>query len=196
VALLSACASTTTVRVRPGTAEETRGVQQALVPLLGVLDPPLALDCPIGLGIVPAREINAGVALAKAKSGCQSLALVITEGTFRRLTLDMLRAILAHELGHVRLGHLEARRAHGEIHTVFTRAFERAQEVEADRFAVALLRKLEPRYPGSCIALVYVLALLTEQPAGPNRWLATHPSPERRADTARAGCDGSTALQP
>jgi len=29
----------------------------------------------------------------------------------RRLPLDMLRAVLAHELGHVQLGHLEARRA-------------------------------------------------------------------------------------
>ena len=188
MALLSACAPPSTVRARPATADETRGVEQALRPLLGVLDPPLVLDCPIGLAIVPAREINAGVALAQMKTGCQSLALVITEGTFRRLTLDMLRAILAHELGHVRLGHLEARRERGATPAVlrpFTVSFDRAQEAEADRFAVRLLRRLEPRQPGACVALVYVLAQLAEQPG----WLSSHPSPDRRAESVLAGCN-------
>ena len=178
------------MRVRPATTDETRGVQQALVPLLGVLDPPLVLDCPIGLGIAPGREINAGIALAKMKTGCQSLALVVTEGTLRRVTLDMLRAILAHELAHVRLGHLEARRERGATPGVlrpFTVSFDRAQEAEADRFAVSLLRRLEPRQPGACVALVYVLAQLAEQPG----WLATHPSPDRRAESVLAECNAS-----
>jgi Zn-dependent protease with chaperone function len=188
LALLSACASTSPVHVRPATPDETRGVQQALVPLLGALEPPLAVDCPIGLGIVPAREINAGVALAQTKSGCQSLALVVTEGTLRRLTLEMLRAILAHELGHVRLGHLQARRERGATPAVlrpFTVSFDRAQEADADRFAVGLLRRLEPRQPGACVALVYVLAQLADQPG----WLSTHPSPDRGAEGVLAGCN-------
>jgi len=176
-----------------------RTLAQAVRPLLEELDfgiPKGPGDCRVGLVILASTAINAGAGPGSAKTPCTLFTLGVSDGALKRLSVDMLRAMLAHELGHVRLGHFETRRAHGEIHTVFTRAFERAQEVEADRFAVALLRKLEPRYPGSCIALVYVLALLTEQPAGPNRWLATHPSPERRADTARAGCDGSTALQP
>ena len=41
----------------------------------------------------------------------------------------------------------------------FTVSFDRAQEADADRFAVSLLRRLEPRQPGACVALVYVLAL-------------------------------------
>ena len=186
--LLAGCASTSRMTVRPATPEETRGVQQALVPLVGALDPPLALDCPIGLGIVPARAINAGIGLATTKSGCQSLALVVTEGTLRKLPLDMLRAILAHELGHLRLGHLEARRERGPTPAVlrpFTVSFDRAQEAEADRFAVALLRRLEPRQPGACVALVYVLAQLADQPG----WLSTHPSPDRRAESVLAGCN-------
>jgi Zn-dependent protease with chaperone function len=186
--LLAACASTSSVPVRPATAEEARGVQQALVPLLTALDPPMVVDCPIGLGIVPARAINAGIGLAPAKNGCQSLTIVVTEGTLRRLTLDMLRAILAHELGHVRLGHLEARRERGTTSAVlrpFTVSFDRAQEAEADRFAVSLLRRLEPRQPGACLALVYVLAQLAEQPG----WLSTHPSPDRRAESVLAGCN-------
>ncbi|HEU5194357.1 MAG TPA: M48 family metalloprotease [Methylomirabilota bacterium] len=186
--LLAACASTSSVPVRPATAEETRGVEQALVPLLGALDPPMVIDCPIGLGIVPARAINAGIGLAPAKNGCQSFTLVVTEGSLRRLTLDMLRAALAHELGHVRLGHLEARRERGTTRAVlrpFTVSFDRAQEAEADRFAVSLLRRLEPRQPGACLALVYVLAQLAEQPG----WLSTHPSPDRRAESVLAGCN-------
>jgi len=163
-------------------------VERALVPLLAVLDPPLAPGCPIALGIVPARTINAGIGLAQPKAGCQSLVLVVTEGTLRRLTLDMLRAILAHELGHLRLGHLEARKERGATPAVlrpFTVSFDRAQEADADRFAVSLLRRLEPRQPGACVALVYVLAQLAEQPG----WLSSHPSPDRRAESVLAGCN-------
>jgi Zn-dependent protease with chaperone function len=148
----------------------------------------MVIDCPIGLGIVPARAINAGIGLAPVKDGCQSFTLVVTEGSLRRLTLDMLRAALAHELGHVRLGHLEARRERGTARAVlrpFTVSFDRAQEAEADRFAVSLLRRLEPRQPGACLALVYVLAQLAEQPG----WLSTHPSPDRRAESVLAGCN-------
>lgn len=188
ITLLSACASTSTVRPRAATPDETRGVERALVPLLAVLDPPLAPGCPVGLGIVPGRTINAGIGLAQAKSGCQSLVLLVTEGTLRRLTLEMLRAILAHELGHARLGHLEARKERGATPAVlrpFTVSFDRAQEADADRFAVSLLRRLEPRQPEACLALVYVLAQLAEQPG----WLSSHPSPDRRAESVLAGCN-------
>ena len=186
--LLSGCASAPATRGRAATPDETRGVERALVPLLAVLDPPLAPGCPIALGIVPARTINAGIGLAQPKAGCQSLVLLVTEGTLRRLTLDMLRAILAHELGHVRLGHLEARKERGATPAVlrpFTVSFDRAQEADADRFAVSLLRRLEPRQPGACLALVYVLAQLAEQPG----WLSSHPSPDRRAESVLAGCN-------
>jgi hypothetical protein len=37
----------------------------------------------------------------------------------RRLPLDMLRAVLAHELGHVQLGHLDARRRRGPTPAIF-----------------------------------------------------------------------------
>ena len=187
ITLLAACA-TSTVRARAATPDETRGVERALLPLLAVLDPPLAPGCPIGLAIVPARTINAGIGLAQAKAGCQSLVLMVTEGTLRRLTLDMLRAILAHELGHARLGHIEARKERGATPAVlrpFTVSFDRAQEADADRFAVSLLRRLEPHQPGACVALVYVLAQLAEQPG----WLSSHPAPDRRAESVLAGCN-------
>jgi len=103
----------------------------------------------------------------------------------------MLRAVLAHELGHVQLGHLEARRERGATPAIFrplTAAFDRRMEAEADRFAIDLLRRLEPHQPGACIALVHVLSLLmAEQPLG--GWLSGHPSPDGRAEAALAGCN-------
>jgi Zn-dependent protease with chaperone function len=189
---LAGCATTRTEPARPATPAEVRAVDQAIRPLAALLDPPLPRDCPIGLVVVPSRTINAGIGSAAGRAGCASpLALVVTEGAFHRLTLDMLRAILAHELGHVRLGHLEARREHGATPALlrpFIAPFDRAQELEADAFAVRLLRRLEPRQPGACVALVYVLALLAEQPAGTG-WLSTHPSPDRRAERVLGGCN-------
>lgn len=195
--------------VRAGTAAETRLVGQALGPLLRELGPALPWtgegprpesECKIGLVIIPSRVINAA-ASAGTRAPCRYFSLGITEGALNRLPLDMLRAILAHELGHIHLGHLQARQARqrdgaptetagAEVVTVFSRAFDRRQEADADRFAVELLRKVEHRHPRACIALVYVFALLAEQDRGGARWLATHPSPDRRAETALAGCNG------
>jgi Zn-dependent protease with chaperone function len=103
----------------------------------------------------------------------------------------MLRAVLAHELGHIQLGHLEGRRTRGQtaIFRPLTAAFDRQQEADADRFAVDLLRRIEPRQPGACVSLVYVFALLAEQPLG-SGWLASHPSPDGRAEAALARCNG------
>jgi Zn-dependent protease with chaperone function len=193
VATLSACASAPRSQpVRAPTEAELRTVEQALVPLLPLLDPPLKLDCPLGLGVIRSTSINAGVAMARPGSGCPTFSLLVTDGALQRLPLDMLRAVLAHELGHVRLGHLEARRERGTTASVrgpFSAAFDRRQEAEADRFAVQLLRRLEGERPDACVALVYVFSVLAEQPAGAG-WLAAHPSPDRRAETVMAGCNG------
>jgi Zn-dependent protease with chaperone function len=198
--ILSAC-TTTKPKAYPGrqaSEAEMRTLTQAVRPLLEELNfgiPHRPEDCRVGLLIMASAAINAGAGPG-TRTPCTLFTLGVSDGAVRRLSVDMLRAMLAHELGHVRLGHFEARRARGDSASVFTRAFERAEEAEADRFAVQLLRKLEPRYPGSCIALVYVFALLTDQSGGPNPWLATHPSPERRAETARAGCEATTASRP
>jgi hypothetical protein len=55
-------------------------------------------------------------------------------------------------------------------------------------FAVDLLRRIAPRHAGACVALVYVFALLAEQPLG-SGWLASHPSPDGRAEAALARCN-------
>ena len=190
---LAGCA-TTTGRGEPprvATPAELRALEQVIMPLVQLLEPPLPRGCPINVLVARSRSINAAVGLVSGKPGCRSLGLFVTEGSLYRLPPDMLRAILAHELGHVQLGHLEARRDRGATPAVlrpFTTPFERAQETEADAFAVGLLRQLEPSRPGACEALVYVLALLGGEPAGTG-WLSAHPSAAGRAERVQAGCN-------
>lgn len=191
--LFAACSPAQRIAVRAPTAVEIRALEQAIKPLLAVLRAdfaPALRDCPIGLAIIRSPAINAGTRLGEA-GGCPPFTLAITEGMLRRIPLDMLRAVLAHELGHVQLGHLEARRQRGSPPAILrplTAAFGRREEEEADRFAVELLRRLEPRQPDACVAFVYVLALLAEQPPGTG-WLSMHPSPDGRAEAALAGCN-------
>jgi len=191
--LAAACAPAQRLPLRAPTGAEIRALEQAIKPLLEVLEADgrsARRDCPIGLAIIQSPAINAGTRLGDA-GRCPTFTLGVTEGMLRRLPLDMLRAVLAHELGHVQLGHLDARRQRGPTPAIFrplTAAFDRRQEAEADRFAVDLLHRLEPRRPGACVAFVYVLALLAEQPPGTG-WLSTHPSPDGRAEAALAGCN-------
>jgi Zn-dependent protease with chaperone function len=191
--LLSACAPVARrYPTRAPTEAEIRVLEQAVKPLFDELDPATRAairNCPIGLVIIPLPAINAATWLGDA-GRCPPFTFGVTEGMLRRLSTDMLRAVLAHELGHVQLGHLEARRERGAKPAIFrplTAAFERRLEAEADRFAVDLLRRLEPHYPGGCIALVHVLSLMAEQPLG--GWLSGHPSPDGRAEAALAGCN-------
>jgi Zn-dependent protease with chaperone function len=180
-------------RARHASEVETRVLTEAIRPLLQELDyppPRRADDCRVGLLIVVSPAINAGARPGQA-SPCLFFTLAVTEGAMQRLSVAMLRAMLAHELGHVHLGHFDAKKARAGTPIIFrpvSRAFGGAQEEEADRFAVQLLRKIDARHPGACVALVYVFSILAEQPAAPGAWLSTHPSPARRADTALAGC--------
>jgi Zn-dependent protease with chaperone function len=178
--LAAACATTTasrpTQRARDSTEAEARLVSAALSPLLAVLDDATVFrpGCKIPLGIWPTPRINASV--ARSTSGdCPSFALVVTEGALTRLPVPMLRAILAHEIGHVALGHSGSK--------------SQAKETEADEFAVKLLKRLDGRYPEACVQLVYVFSVLAESPSLASAWLSDHPSPDRRAEAALAGCN-------
>ena len=181
---------------RTASEAETRILSEAIRPLLEELNYPLpqrAEDCRVGLTILASPAINASAGPGKT-SPCLFFTLGVSEGAMRRLSVDMLRAILAHELGHVQLGHFDGTKTRDGTPVIvraITRAFGGTEEKEADRFAVDLLRKIEPRYRGACLALVYVFALLAEQPQVRGAWLSTHPSPERRAETALAGCQRS-----
>ena len=104
------CATATPPRgtLRQATDEERRVLANLLVPLLmtsGIWTGP-ADGCASALGIVPSPAINLGVA---AHPQCK-FALVVTDTALQTLPSDELQAALAHELGHVRLGHFVLRR--------------------------------------------------------------------------------------
>ena len=167
----------TTVRLRPSTEQESKLLNAALTPLLRELrDPALHRPgCPIGVAIARTARINAGVGPGKSEP-CMTFSLVVTEGAFARLPVPMLRAVLAHELGHLSLRHTPGKN---------TQADERA----ADRFAVDLLKRVERHHPEACVQLVYVLASLAEHGSLAAAWFASHPSPDRRAETVLEACN-------
>ncbi|HUO63953.1 MAG TPA: M48 family metalloprotease [Terriglobales bacterium] len=95
-------------RVRDATPEEREAVGRLLVPLLitsGMWTGP-ADGCAASLGILTSDAIN----LATGPNERCKFSLGITEEALRVLPPDELRAGLAHELGHVQLGHFAARK--------------------------------------------------------------------------------------
>lgn len=224
------------VKVRLATAEERTLVVRVLAPLLAALD--YALDgaddelrlrdgCLISFGILISDRLNAAVGPGRT-TPCVSFQLFVSEAALKTLPERTLQALLAHELGHVHLGHfaqaasrqrlqetwdstltgttpetvdLVAVSDSGGVTTVSPvaalRALRREDEAEADQFAAALLRRVGGDQGREfCLALVDLFARLgaRNQPRSAE-WLATHPSPARRADAIRADCGvGSLAL--
>jgi Zn-dependent protease with chaperone function len=115
VSLLAAGCATTTpapapprLKVRDATPEERELITRVLVPLLitsGIWTGP-GDGCAAALGILSGSAINLAVG---PNPNCK-FSLGITEETLRVLPPDELRAGLAHELGHVQLGHFAARK--------------------------------------------------------------------------------------
>ena len=95
-------------KVRDATPEERETISRLLVPLLitsGIWTGP-GDGCAVALGILSGSAINLGVGPnAKCK-----FSLGITEEALKVLPPDELRAGLAHEIGHVQLGHFAARK--------------------------------------------------------------------------------------
>jgi Zn-dependent protease with chaperone function len=96
------------VAPRAATEEDRRLLARALGPLLyasgiwrGRED-----GCAVALGVLPVGAINLGVGPHQT---CK-FGLLVTEGALQTLPLRELQAALAHELGHVQLGHFKARK--------------------------------------------------------------------------------------
>lgn len=106
---VGACASAAPQKVAPRapTDDDKRQIGRALVPLLRTagLFKGAGNGCDAALGILPTPVINLGVA---PHATC-TFALVVTEGALESLPFDELQAALAHELGHIQLGHFAAR---------------------------------------------------------------------------------------
>jgi hypothetical protein len=208
LALLSACATTPppkpparpAVQPRAPTDDDRFRISAALAPLLrttGVWRGP-ADGCAVGLGVLPKRGINLGVA---PHPTCL-FSLLVTEGALARLPPEELRAALAHELGHVELEHAVARRARRQQERnagpmlsrepaalAKFRAYDRDEERAADRYAVDLLNRL-PDDGTRCHALAGLLRRLDRESrrSASYNWLSTHPSPTARLEAIKEIC--------
>lgn len=222
------CATSVPQRAKPreATAEERWTLAGLLVPLLvtsGMWNGP-ADGCAGALAILPSPAINLGVGPhAKCKFG-----LLVTETALKTLPPEELQAALAHELGHVRLGHFASRKerraeekktreeinergsalaavpligpllAVGVMGTQIAsdtalegqyRAYDREDELAADRFALDLLERVIGRASG-CRATMAILDRLRRERSTRifSAWLSTHPSPADRLKAVSELC--------
>ena len=215
--------------IRDATPEERAIIGRLIVPLLitsgmwkGAAD-----GCAAVLGILPSPAIN----LSVGPSPQCKFSLVITETALNALSHDELRAAMAHEIGHVQLGHFSARKVRREaekkereaindktntaaavtaipiigpilaIGVAGTqmvteqsvgseyRAYDREEELQADRFGIDLLQLVIGR-ARACAAEVALLERLVEaRTARPwAAWINTHPQPAERLKIAQAAC--------
>ena len=174
VMLLTGCAET--LVTRPPTPWEADWMRAGLAPLvraLGRIAPGRApADGCLVFGVVDSPNV-AGYAASRDRPGCGNLE--VTTGTITTLGLAEFRAILAHELAHVALGHA------GEWKTG-QRA--QAEEAEADALGARLLLSAWGRE--ACLAM----ARLYERHAAlaPGWRSPVHPPLLERAQIARAAC--------
>lgn len=113
LAALTACAGTPQPgKPRDLTPAERDSLSQVLEPLLtaaGLWRGP-AEGCAAAFAVVPDEPIGAEVI---PHAPCR-VKVVVTEGALTRLDRATLRVVLAHELGHLELGHEDARLARAE----------------------------------------------------------------------------------
>lgn len=200
--LLPGCASAKPPDLRGATPEEQRKLDEVLTPLVqasGICRP--KEPCAVGLAVESRERIH----VAAGPAPQRKFVLRITTGAFRSLQPSELQAALAHELGHVQLGHFESRevrrQAERSSETAVNgardevlrsnRASDREEEFAADSFAVALLDRL-PGSPGhGCTEMLLLLERLDLEQLTPGwaNWLSTHPTPAARLQVLQVECD-------
>jgi Zn-dependent protease with chaperone function len=188
-------------QLRGPTEVERAQIDQALAPLVAASAMCQGKDrCPIGVGVIQLRRID----LAVGPHPPNIFGLTITAGALKSLEPTELQAALAHELGHVQLGHFDSRAERrqaespgaaktsgdGEEALRRSRAYDREEEFAADRYAVQLLDKL-PGGPGrGCADMLLLLERLdlemTERAW--SSWLSTHPTPSARLQAVQTEC--------
>jgi Zn-dependent protease with chaperone function len=199
-ALLAGCASAGP-QLRGPTEVERAQIDRALAPLVTASALCRGQDrCPIGVGVIQLRRID----MAVGPHPPNMFGITITTGALKNLEPSELQAALAHELGHVQLGHFESRaeRRQGESPGLAkasddgedalrrNRAYDREEELAADRYAVKLLDRL-PGSPGrGCADMLLLLERLDLEMTVPawSNWLSTHPTPTARLQALRTEC--------
>jgi putative metalloprotease len=176
------------------TPEDAARLRRIIEPLARAADhPPSKLT----VGIMSDKSINA----ANAGNG----EFYVTRGLLDRANDEQLRAVLAHEMAHNDLGHVaKAQRLQTGVDlgsaileqvipnaavitpiagALITRKYSRAEELEADKHGVALLR----RVGSSKEAMVNTLSWLASTSGGGEGggWFATHPGTNDRIQALR-----------
>lgn len=191
--LLAGCASAKGPELRGPTPEEQMKVDTALTPLIqasGLCNP--KEPCAVGLAI----EVRQRIHVAAGPASQKKFVLRITTGALKSLQPAELQAALAHELGHVKLGHFESREARQQAERSTevvraSRASDREEEFAADRSAVELLDRLPGEPKRGCTEMLLLLERLDLEQLTPGwaNWLSTHPTPAARLQALQAECD-------
>lgn len=188
--LASGCVTMHGYPVRESSGVETRQVGEILDPLLAALELPSlkaisASRCKIGFAVIRTDKVNVWSAPG-TPSPCLHFSLFVTEGALHA-PVDELTAMIAHELGHLMLQHTPQTASDGAPSTEAWRAIQ-SQELEADRFAVALLKQLPASAQVACAAMGRFLR------RGAADWYGDAMSPRmeaavsERAESADAAC--------
>ena len=196
---LTACASARPQLRGPNEAERAQ-IDQALAPLVAASGICQGQEkCPIGVGVIQLRRID----MAVGPHSPNKFGLTITSGALRNLQPSELQAALAHELGHVQLGHFDTRAERrqaeppGAAKTAGSdealrrnRAFDREEEFAADRYALELLDHLPGSLGHGCTDMLLLLERLDLEMTAPgwSNWLSTHPTPTARLQAIQAQC--------
>jgi len=200
--VLAGCASARAPDLRGATPQEQAKVDGVLMPIVlasGICRP--KEPCAVGLAIEARQRTH----VAAGPAPQRKFVLRITTGALRSLDPSELQAALAHELGHVQLGHFESREVRrqaersaetpvngaGEEVLRTNRASDREEEFAADIYAVTLLDRL-PGSPGrGCADMLLLLERLDLEQLTPGwaNWLSTHPTPAARLQALQAECD-------
>jgi Zn-dependent protease with chaperone function len=180
--------------LEPASPQDVARLRRVIEPLARAADKPPAQ---VRVGIISDRSINA----ANAGGG----EFYVTRGLLDRASDEQLLAIMAHEFAHNDLGHVaKAQVVNAGVGigaailervipqaaivtpiagTLITRAHSRSEELEADRHAVTLLK----RVGSSKQALENTLAWLQRTSGGAEGggWFATHPGTTERIQALR-----------
>jgi Zn-dependent protease with chaperone function len=127
--------------------KQTRQVEEAELQRLAALMAPLEAPlnpkpnaCPL---VAKTEQINAAVTFAAStdKGRCTH-SLIVTEGAFQSLTDEQLQAVLAHELSHYTLGHLDAYAQRHKIKLAFKTVFRVISQITLIGYAIGTVGSL------------------------------------------------------
>jgi Zn-dependent protease with chaperone function len=197
ILLLSGCMTIHGYAVRESRSAETGRVGEILDPLLVALDMPslrtiaASRGCKIGFAIVRTSRVNVWSSPG-TRAPCLYFSLFLTEGALAAPD-DELTAMIAHELGHLMLRHTP-QPARGLAVSDAAWGDIQRQELEADRFAVAVLKQLRASSGvGSCEAVGRFLRRGVADWYGDGISARMEAAVNERAESADAACASAEA---